>query len=64
MGLPAGSRLIRPGPNPVHATQAEAASLLGVSLGSYRSWEQGRHKVPRGVVRSIARIEEYEEEPD
>lgn len=64
LSLPAGSRLMRPGPNPVHATQAEAADLLGVPVHTYRGWEQGRYRVPAVVRRSIDRIEEYEEEPD
>lgn len=64
MRLPVGTRQSRPGPSPTHATQPEAASILGVSLRTYQNWEQGHRKIPDSIERETDRIEEYAEEPD
>jgi putative transcriptional regulator len=38
-------------------TQQEFASLLGISVGTLRGWEQGRRK-PRGPAKVLLRIAE------
>ena len=36
-------------------TQPEAAAALGVELGTYRQWEQGRRRAPAAVRERVVR---------
>ena len=45
---------IRPGPNPEHLTQAEAAEVLGCSVGAIRDYESARSPVHAAIAQRIA----------
>jgi len=39
-----------------HMSQPKFASLLGVSVGTYRDWEQGRFRIPTNVAQQLATL--------
>ena len=41
----------------VRKTQTEFASMIGVSVGTLRNWEQGRRR-PEGPARALLRVAE------
>ena len=55
-GSPNTPKLLKAWRKKKGCTQIEAAALLGVPVGTYRDWEQGRFEPPAVGLRSLAEL--------